>query len=388
MIKFSTGIKVTALGAVVVFLFAQMRWSSAAIAQNSGPNEQPNEASSDRERVYQPFMLEHSQQLTLEQSQQLTLELTRRLFDDEDIGGVRFANVTELKPEVAAVLSGFRGAIELPAINQLTPEVAKALVSKDLDISDSRYKWLVLDGLKELSPEVARELVAAKSCLKLGIEKVTPEVSEILSTHPGDLALGLTSISPEVAEKLAKRKGRLSLDWLQSLDAESAAQLVKYKGELTLLRLESPTPEVLDIMSEFEGESLAINSGYNRAQAYHYLGNMLLNGEGVPSDYSEAHKIWLKAAKLGNATAQATVGGRHREGSTVPKDDIEAYAWLSIAAATALVDGAVIDGEAEIYASWRDEAENKLSPEAKTRGQQRAAELLKELKVSQQAAAK
>ncbi len=183
--------------------------------------------------------------------EELTVELAERLTGTKE--SVNFSNVTSLDPEVAAFLSKHPGNLAFPAINKLTPEVAKALVS------ESKNVWLVLDGLKELSPEIARELAVAKCALRLGIDKVTPEVAEILATHQSTLSLGLKSISPEIAEKLAMHKSRLQLDLLTTLDAESAAKLAKHGGSLSLLRLEAMTPDVAEAMGRFDGDSLELN---------------------------------------------------------------------------------------------------------------------------------
>ena len=56
-------------------------------------------------------------------------------------------------------------------------------------------------------------------------------------------------------------------------------------------------------------------------------------GLGVPQDYDEARKWWLKAAAHGDAMAQANLGALYFEGEGVPQDYVTSYAWANIAAA-------------------------------------------------------
>ncbi len=157
---------------------------------------------------------------------EITVELAERLTGKKE--HVTFSKATSLEPEVAVILAKHPGNLSLPAVNQLTVEVAKALVN------DSQSVWLVLDGLTEISPEVARELATAKCALRLGADSLTPEVAGILATKQGTLALGLKSISSDVAKKLSMHDGWLSLEPLKAIDAGSAAELAKHNGWLTL----------------------------------------------------------------------------------------------------------------------------------------------------------
>ncbi len=65
--------------------------------------------------------------------------------------------------------------------------------------------------------------------------------------------------------------------------------------------------------------------------------NIYLNGQtdngGLPFDDAEAFKWYLKAAKQGNISAQFYLGAKYSLGRGVLEDDIEALAWLNIAAA-------------------------------------------------------
>jgi serine/threonine protein kinase len=237
MIKFAAGMVTMAILAMVVLPFTQKQWSSLANSQNSG--------------LVDPTLNMKPMNDIGFSVEELTIELAKRLTGTRE--SVTFSKVTVLEPEVAAFLSMHPGNLTLPAINKLTPEVAKSLVS------ESKNVWLVLDGLEELSPDVARELATAKCAMRLGMDTVTPEVAEILATGTGSLALGLKSISPDVAEKLAMYKAWIQFTSLTTIDAESAAQLAKLKDWLTLDGLESLTPEVAKALGSFDGSKLDLN---------------------------------------------------------------------------------------------------------------------------------
>lgn len=55
-------------------------------------------------------------------------------------------------------------------------------------------------------------------------------------------------------------------------------------------------------------------------------------GKGFPRDLEQAAAWYRKAAEQGNVTAQATLGVLYSIGQGVPRDDVEAYFWLDLAA--------------------------------------------------------
>jgi serine/threonine protein kinase len=231
MIKFAAGMITMAVFALVLLPFIRNPWSASTVPS-------------------------YDHLVPLEDLQydfpEITVALAERLIGEKE--NVTFANVTSLDPEVAAVFSKHPGNLNLPAITQLAPEVARALVSKKEGL------WLGLNGLKDISPELARELAVAKCGLGLrGVETVTPEVAEILSTHEGSLALGLKSISPEVSERLAMHDAWLNLSSLATIDVESATQLAKRKHWLTLDGLKSLTPEIAEALGRYDGDKLDLN---------------------------------------------------------------------------------------------------------------------------------
>jgi TPR repeat protein len=55
-------------------------------------------------------------------------------------------------------------------------------------------------------------------------------------------------------------------------------------------------------------------------------------GKGLPRDVPRAASWYAKAAKQNDVTAQAALGVLYSIGQGVPRDDVEAYYWLGLAA--------------------------------------------------------
>jgi TPR repeat protein len=69
-----------------------------------------------------------------------------------------------------------------------------------------------------------------------------------------------------------------------------------------------------------------------QASAQAAVGQMYLDGHGVPQDPAQA-AIWLeKAASGGNARARAQIGALYATGTGVPQDEMKASYWLLKAA--------------------------------------------------------
>ena len=75
---------------------------------------------------------------------------------------------------------------------------------------------------------------------------------------------------------------------------------------------------------------IAASQGHSGAQLN--LGNSYYTGTpALPQDFVQAAKWWRKTAELGNAEAQFKLGNCYAKGTGVSKDEIEAYAYWSIA---------------------------------------------------------
>ena len=74
-------------------------------------------------------------------------------------------------------------------------------------------------------------------------------------------------------------------------------------------------------------DSLTQQAESGNPQAQRELGVCYYKGDGVPQDYTEAVKWFLKAAEQGDATAQLCIGNCYDFGNGVPQDYSEAVKW-------------------------------------------------------------
>lgn len=137
-----------------------------------------------------------------------------------------------------------------------------------------------------------------------------------------------------------------------------AALVVALAGVLTL---------ATGCSSKVSNEDLAIARaaaalGYVDAQQL--LGDMYLQGHGVPLDYDESAKWYRKAAEQGRVAAQNNLGVAYLSGFGMPQDNVEAYAWFSIAADQGFLGAAAGRDEA---AKWMTNTEHRMLPSTKTR---------------------
>lgn len=69
------------------------------------------------------------------------------------------------------------------------------------------------------------------------------------------------------------------------------------------------------------------------------LGNIYLNGDGVPIDYKKAFEWYEKAALRGHADAQFSLGLMYDKGHIgIPKNNVNAYAWYKLSSEQGLED--------------------------------------------------
>ena len=79
------------------------------------------------------------------------------------------------------------------------------------------------------------------------------------------------------------------------------------------------------------------------------------NGLGVPQSYDAAASLYIGAAERGDPTGQHLLGLMYDKGHGVERDVVEAYKWLSLAAAAAP------PREREPYLRIRDAVASKMS---------------------------
>ncbi len=94
------------------------------------------------------------------------------------------------------------------------------------------------------------------------------------------------------------------------------------------------------------------------------LGVLYANGQGVPSDYAQAREWYLKAAAQGHARAQVKLGVLYAEGRSVPQDYVFSHMWFNLAAA---------QGE-ELAVIGRDQIAQKMTQEQIAEAQRLARE--------------
>lgn len=123
---------------------------------------------------------------------------------------------------------------------------------------------LYLDGLTELSEEVARVLALHEwGCLRLnGLKCLTPDVADALARHRRHLLLnGLESITDEVAESLGKRRCALSLDGVNTLTVRAARGLAQPMGWPKRLDGQETRPDYAEkLLDRTRGKALSLQS--------------------------------------------------------------------------------------------------------------------------------
>lgn len=111
---------------------------------------------------------------------------------------------------------------------------------------------------------------------------------------------------------------------------------------------------------------MAADKGDSTAQVS--LGWCYSNGNGVSKNQTEAIKWYRMAAEQGNPHGLGNLGDIYANGRGIPKDEIEGYAYYNLSSATVESDR-----------KWLTLLEEKISPEARFRGQQRSKEIQKEI---------
>lgn len=101
-------------------------------------------------------------------------------------------------------------------LTEITPELARELVARNNDL-------LSLNGLTQISTDVARELAKYEAELKLdGLTQISTDVARELAKTTGALSLtGLTQISADVAREFKQQGTQVSWpDWFSEADDE------------------------------------------------------------------------------------------------------------------------------------------------------------------------
>ena len=141
-------------------------------------------------------------------------------------------------------------SLELNGLGDISPYSATVLAGLAGEKArDYAYETLSLNGLKQLSPEVAEALSRYKGGqLQLnGLTSLSPEAARALSAlQVNELQLnGLEYLSDETARALGNLRVRsLGLNGLKSLSENSAAQLGRLSGHLQLNAIQALPPDL------------------------------------------------------------------------------------------------------------------------------------------------
>jgi uncharacterized protein (TIGR03067 family) len=183
---------------------------------------------------------------------EITPDIAERLIGRTE--HLTFTKLTALDQASAAILAKHPANLSFPALQTISPEVARTLAAKE-------KLWLDLSGLTELSLDVAGALGQAKCAINLGgVREISPEAAAALVRGNNSLSLGLTSLTPQVADELSKHSGWMTLRSLRTLDRPTATSLAKHKHWLSLNGLDSLQPEIAEALGRFNGMNLDLNS--------------------------------------------------------------------------------------------------------------------------------
>jgi hypothetical protein len=188
-----------------------------------------------------------------------------------------------LTADVAKELAEFPGILNLSGLRSLSTKSAKQL--SQLPPSAS----LVLDGLASLPPDTARALAQSR-CRYISLNSLkdlTPDLVEALSAYGECASLGcmlhldgVSSISPATADKVRTLKADgLWMDGLENLGQKEAEALAKFRGAvLSLGGLKVTSPAVIEALSEAQRNA---SSAGERALALAYGSTQILQQIGV-----------------------------------------------------------------------------------------------------------
>jgi len=180
--------------------------------------------------------------------------------------------VTELSPEAAAVLAGFKGSLSFEVLSSLSPAAAAALspYGGDLNLpglktlapdvaarlAKREHGSLILSGITQMSVEAAKALADYKGNVNLtGVKEITADLAAALAPHAGMLELGATEVSDDTAAAIAKHVGGITLGALARLTSTPLARKLGERERLLLNSVTSITKDVADALGPRAGET-------------------------------------------------------------------------------------------------------------------------------------
>jgi hypothetical protein len=159
---------------------------------------------------------------------------------------VGLSSIHELEEEFVikfvkgALANSYRGSLDLCQLSSISKELADLL---------AQYPTT---GVKEhkIVNGVAEEHGEDETLVLTGLDELTPEVAKSLGRHKGWLVLGgFQEFSKDSAEAISIHEGRLGLNHLEELSEEAAAALSKHRYTLSLFGLGKISPQIALFLS-------------------------------------------------------------------------------------------------------------------------------------------
>lgn len=217
----------------------------------------------------------------------LTVEQAEELAGRRWYPRLTLDSLTELDPKAAAVLATHEGGICFAALEDLSPESARALAAHQPLKKFGSFN-LEFRALRQLAPATAEVLATHAGNLRLpALERLeSPALARKLASQWGELKIGLTELTPEIAAILATNEGVFedrtrpgqvfrradgarSVLWfaaLPELSAAAAIALAGHQGVLVLNELSELSPAAAAGLARRAGGSLILN-GLTRLSA-------------------------------------------------------------------------------------------------------------------------
>lgn len=206
-------------------------------------------------------LAKHRSPLALDGLLELTVELAREFA--ASTATLSFGGLTSVMPEAIEALAAGKphpqyeqfgrrtrdfSGLQLDGLKTLTPELARAIGSHPGNIS--------LGGLQELTPDAARELAGCRwgFLVLRGLQALTEQRAALLGdTEAGLILSGLRRLTPGMATGLAQTRGGLFLNGVQAISLQAAQALAGHRGHLGLVGVTEAPEEVLVALAEHEG---------------------------------------------------------------------------------------------------------------------------------------
>ncbi len=157
--------------------------------------------------------------------------------------GLSLDFITQIDPEVAAILSETQGLLNLDGLQAIDADSAEAL-------SNHAELAISLNGISQITPQVAASLARVRY-LRMNNLRPGPDVLRGFGDFSGSLQLNaLESLDAPSARCLAQNRSRLSLDGIHEISIEVARELAASHAMISMNSLEELPMEVAAELSK------------------------------------------------------------------------------------------------------------------------------------------